>query len=399
MPFVKADATRQDLGRTNRRKVLSHILINGAMPRTEISQRTGLTNASVSRITKEFLEAGLVQEQSETDLANGEKRPGRKFINLEIAPEGGYIIGIGMNAYEQTITLANLANQRLAKRTLDIQSFQDPQQVLQQVADHTADMIKTSGIDQARLLGGSIAITGAIDPNEGIVLYSRHLGWEQVEVSHILTELLNIPFVVENLPCAINLSESRFGITKTKRNVITLNSALGVGCSLMVDGRLLRGQNFQSGLLSQLNITDTNAQKQSVDQLVGGYSVLEQLGIERLQQAHQQHVNAQHLQQIMNDADSGNQTAQTALQHSGYWLARLMDILGNILHPEVFVLAGPLSKSSFYRQGIEQYQNEHTSSFDYLFSQMSSQAAARWLALNEYLVQRDIDLDLLKTRA
>lgn len=50
--MVQLVKTREDLGARNRRLVLSEILLHGPLSRTVIAARVGLTQASVSRITR-----------------------------------------------------------------------------------------------------------------------------------------------------------------------------------------------------------------------------------------------------------------------------------------------------------------------------------------------------------
>ena len=85
------------VARRNLRDVLGTIVLNGPLSRTEISRHTGLHAASVSRITKSLIAADLIRERSEVTTPG---KPGRRFIELEVNPEGGYVIGIAINALE-----------------------------------------------------------------------------------------------------------------------------------------------------------------------------------------------------------------------------------------------------------------------------------------------------------
>ncbi|MFC6672823.1 ROK family transcriptional regulator [Marinobacterium aestuariivivens] len=197
------DRSRGDLGQSNRRRVISEILFNGPVPRTEIAARTGLTAASVSRITRDLINAGLVVEAKELPSS----RSGRRLVELSLNPGGGYVLGIGINAFAQVVSLADLNNNLIAERALEIECLVDPQPVLTAVAETAQQIIADSGVDHARIFGAGVATAGAVDPARGILLDSQTLGWKDLDIGPRLARMLDLPVALENLPNSINLGK------------------------------------------------------------------------------------------------------------------------------------------------------------------------------------------------
>ena len=395
MPVVAVEFGRQDVKLTNRRMVLSEIILNGPMARTEIAHRTGLTNASVSRISRELITAGLVGEGESLPSPH---RPGRRFVAIDVNPACGFVLGISINAFQQFITLADLKNRPVAHRELSLESIEDAENVLLRVVQVANEMILDAGVPHKRLFGGSVAVSGAVDPETGLVRSAPTLRWEDVRIGNFLADALDIPIHVESLPNAMNLAETRFGIGRGHGNVVLLNAALGIGCSLLLDNHLIRGNDFSAGLIGTMRLwRDAHGQRLSVDEVAGGRGVLRDIHGKTARGAPSP--PARHLLDAMRAAETGDDTARTALSKSGRSLADVIETIAGIVHPEMFIVSGPLASSPFYIDGLraklaEVWPNDSEAILVHV-GNMTVQAAARWLAINEFLLRRDVDLELL----
>lgn len=399
MTVVPLDFTRQSARETHRRLVLSEIILNGPVSRTEIARRTGLTTSSVSRISRELIDADLISEGGQV----AGTRPGRRFVALDVKASGGYVLGISMNVFQQYITLADLKNKTIAKRELGLTSFEDVNFVVDTLIDEVTDLIADSGVAKNRIIGGSLAVTGAVDPDTGTICSAPLFGWSQVKIGEMLSEPLGLPIHVESLSNAINLAETRFGIARGHNNVIVFNASLGIGVSMLMDNRLLRGANASVGLIGDLSIwMDDEGGRPSVDQTAGGWGVLSELhqGAER--QSSREAVPQTHkLFHVIEMADNGDESARAALANAGYKLGEVISAVNGIMHPELIILAGPLAWCPYYVRGVRSAFTAAGFTANQVplqASDMTWRAATRWLAINEFLLQRDIDLESLAKR-
>lgn len=393
--------TQSGLGRSNRRAVVAEILCNGPIPRSMIAARTGLTNAAVSRITRNLVRSGIIRENAATPSPG---KRGRRFVSLDVNPGGGFVLGIGFNVFEQTVTLADLGNMHVERRSLGLSNFADPMRVLECVADTAREVIAKHVADRRRLLGGVVAISGAVDPGSGRMRRSHVLGWGEVDVGGILSRLVGIPIRVENLANAINLAEARFGINRGVANLLLVNVSLGLGASLILDGRLVRSREFSAGLVGQMPMPPGQAPDDphhpTLDDVAGGWGVLRLLrrddggrGLIAPEQA------ARRLTEAIAAAESGDAAAVEAITRTAQRLARAIQVFVALTHPERVTLAGALGRSTVFTttflDRLESFTRD-SSPCAVLRSTMTSQTAARWLAMEEYLVNRDINIDDLR---
>ena len=397
MNVVKIDTSREDLGRTNRRLVLAEIIRSGHTNRTEIAQRIGLTNASVSRITRDFLDAGLIRESAPAAKASG---PGRKTIGLGINPAAGGVLGIGINAFQQSITLSDLSNEVIERREFSLSDLADSGSALRTIADAALEVISASGMPRERIFGCSVAVTGSVDPARGVVMSAAPLGWTDVDVRSVLEERLELDVHVENLPNAMNLAETQFGCARERRNVVLINASLGLGISLFLDGRLFRGHGFAAGLIGDLRmpIAEEGAvHMKSVDDIAAGRAVLRAMDLDP------QEDGAVNLLALMQNAAVGDGQMETVFASAGRALRPVIETVAAIIHPEQIVLSGPLTRVPAYVDAaVAPAGDESTTvkeNIPIVVSDITSQRAARLLAISEYLMHRDVDLGRLGRRA
>ncbi len=395
MNAASDNRTRSDLGRANRRAVLGEIVVNGSLSRTAIAARTGLTGASVSRITRELIDAGLVTERQAEGEASG---PGRRFVDLALNPEGGFVLGIGLNLFQQSVSLADLQNRLIERVDLGLASLHDPEVVIGRIAEVAKDIVGRLGSGRARLLGGSIAITGAADPTTGMMRESPILRWRDVDIGGKLSKALDLPMLVESLPNAIVSAETRFGVARERHHVLLFNCALGIGAGIYTDGTLLRGRNFTAGVISNVPAIGADLPGLTLDEAASGIGVLRRLGISPGPDGRRIAGNeeAAKLLQVLQAGNEGDAVCADAIAAVGRTLGNALCQFAGLIAPELVVLSGPVAQSPHYVAAVEEALGDDAPPVK--VSTLSPQAAARWLAIGEFLVNRDLDLDTLHLR-
>ena len=391
--IVSLSQSREELGQRSRGLVLRQILFRGPISRSGIADRVGLTRATVSRITRELIDAGLIEEGDTI----GDGRPGRRFVGLRIKPTGCFVAGISINVFRQDIVVADLTNAPLASRRLHFESLDDADTVLQKTAGALDALIDDTDLDRERLIGCGIAVTGSVDPQRCRLRSAPALGWKDADLRETIGSRLKMPVFADSIPNAKNLTAHGFGSTKGIDNMVLLNVSLTVGCSLMLDGRLLRGLEFNAGMIESFAVPDeTSGELRPVDRIAGGLAVIDEL--ERRATAIGDAAASRRLTGIMQEAVNGDVRAQAALRRAGRALAFAVTSIHAILHPEVTLLSGPLIESEVYCSGVRQRIVElaGTSFLNNLlrFSHLSNQEAACSLAIFRVLAEGNVSAQL-----
>src|SRR5690348_15183062 len=87
----------------NRVAILNMIRQHGAISRADVARLTGLSVGSVTGLTRELIENGLIYEKQE-----GDSRGGRPPILLALQPHGAHVVGLKLTEDHITFALTNL---------------------------------------------------------------------------------------------------------------------------------------------------------------------------------------------------------------------------------------------------------------------------------------------------
>lgn len=108
---------------TTQAAVLKHLRRNGIASRAELAELCGVTQAAVSMMTRDLIARGIVIQG-----ARRQSQRGAPHIDLMLAGNIGYALGVHANSYSLTVTLLDfaatgLANSSLKGLTTDFPTF------------------------------------------------------------------------------------------------------------------------------------------------------------------------------------------------------------------------------------------------------------------------------------
>lgn len=166
-----------DLRRRNRDKVLNELSLSGPLSRSALIERVGVTGASVSRITRELIDVGLVAESEALSVAGV---LGRRQSLLSIRAEGAFALGVTITANRKSVTLVNALGKVVAVDMQDGLDLTEPDAAIKSLADGGQKLVKQSGIDPSRLVGVGVGLAVALQPDQDLsqAVCSPVLGWE-----------------------------------------------------------------------------------------------------------------------------------------------------------------------------------------------------------------------------
>ncbi|TMC03315.1 MAG: ROK family transcriptional regulator, partial [Chloroflexi bacterium] len=102
--------TVRDLRRDNRSVLLWSLFFDQPCSRQDLSEATGLSPASISNVTRELIEEGIVAEAGSVDSDGGRPR-----TLLQIDSNYGYVIGVDVGETRVRVELFDLTMTERAK--------------------------------------------------------------------------------------------------------------------------------------------------------------------------------------------------------------------------------------------------------------------------------------------
>jgi glucokinase len=103
--------------------------------------------------------------------------------------------------------------------------------------------------------GVGIGLPGFVDCKSGIVHHLSNVpGWHSVPMLQILRERTGLKAAIENDANAMAFGEYRHGAAKGATNVVCITLGTGVGCGLILDGKVYRGSRYAAGEIGHSSI-------------------------------------------------------------------------------------------------------------------------------------------------
>lgn len=229
------------------RVIVEEISTSGPLTRTELSTRTGFSKASVSTLSRDLIDFGLI---SEADTVHGQGRPS---VQLRLDPGGGYLLGLTLaHRPRSVLVLTDLHGNVRAER--DIAWSQDPSEIGDHIAAAIPDLCASASIAPQGIVGIGLAIPGFVDGQQQMVLQSSFMGWQDVAVAATIEARTGLATYVENDANAVAVGEKLFGRARESRDFTLVSVGTGIGCAHFVDGRLHRGHSGGAGEIAHATV-------------------------------------------------------------------------------------------------------------------------------------------------
>lgn len=337
----------------NRSAVLRLLFQYGPISRAELSQFTGLTPPTITSLVGEMIDEGIVVETGDTDgPANG--GAGRRRVLIDLRKDAKYEIGVEFSADTTHIGISDLKGNLLEEQTMPA-LYGSAADSIQEAAARTKDMLYRRGIPLERVLGAGIGAVGLVDRKEGISRRSPNLGWENVRVKDIFTQTLPIPVLVENNVRCMALGERFFGLGREVDDMILFHVGAGVGCGIIIDGRIFHGSSEGAGEIGHTTIDINGPQctcgkRGCLEALASGRAIARR-GQELLKSyveataSSSPKASAMSAYDVFLAAQAGDQTAASILNDAGYYLGIGVANLINLFNPQMVVLHGGVFNS------------------------------------------------------
>lgn len=235
--------TTRDVKRMNRSTLLQAIYFSDPVSRLELSQRCGMSPATVTNLIAALLDSGLVIE-----VGLEESQGGRPRQTVTVNPDYGHIIGIDLGETHISFELFDMKLNRIAQFT---KSTSPEENRSSEIVDHVGvgvrELLAVAGVQHSQVVGAGIGVPGVVDPIEGISVTAPNWGWQHVPLRDMLRQNLDMRVWLNNGAQAMALAEMWFGAGQGVENLAVLLVGTGVGAGITIDGKLYRGASNSAG--------------------------------------------------------------------------------------------------------------------------------------------------------
>ncbi len=322
----------------NRRAVLNLIRTRQPISRADLARMSGMQRSTISLIVEELLQEGWLVEGDAVPLPRG-RRP--TFLRLN---ESRVVIGIDIRPTQITIALADVNGRFLSQEV-----FPTPGSVQLAVKEMVIRVQRIVALCSGKTIEGiGVSIPGRVHPTTGSLTFVPNLKWAGEDLVTPLHAATGLAVVLENAANACVLASLWFDQgahdSATPDDFVVVTVSEGIGCGILVNGRLAKGMNGMAGEFGHISLNPEGPKCGC-----GNTGCWEVYGSNRAALRYYAEANPQaatlSFQDLLRLADQGDELAVAALDQMAHKLGVGMRMLITALAPERIVVIGDLTKS------------------------------------------------------
>lgn len=236
-----------DFGSDTQRQILSIIHRNAPTTRAAIAEKSGLTPAAITKITKKMLDDELIIVTGKQKGSRGQ--PG---IELGINPNAAYSLGINIELEKISIELVDFTGESVFSRAIR-GIFSDPESAIDELSDLLKVTAKAFEEEFAKLIGiGMTTSCNFVQGSNNITMPPHLKKWEEIDIPKRIGQQFNCPCWIDNDGNAAALGESVRSKRARHANFFYLYLGYGIGGGHFFNGQTYRGAGGNAGRIGKL---------------------------------------------------------------------------------------------------------------------------------------------------
>ncbi len=232
-----------DVKRSNVSLLLKLLYFDGPQSRKILSQKTSLTPGTVTMLTTELIEKGIVVE---TTMPERRARAGRNEQYIDLNYGGLYVAGVKLGTDLCHIGLYRLGFDLVDSIRLPFDPGVSGETLFERICDKVALLMVGRGLTTKELLAIGVTMRGIIDPEQGVSINSFGIIEENFPVRCAMERRLGIPVMVDNNVRSMLSAENAMLHRPHGASRLFVKYGPGVGGAFSIGETAYNGANFRA---------------------------------------------------------------------------------------------------------------------------------------------------------
>lgn len=318
---------------------------HGPISRIQIAEQSQLAPASVTKITRQLLERGLIKEVDQQASTGG-----RRAISIVTETRPFHAIAVRLGRHDATIALYDMQGKSLEEEHYKLP--EKTQETLESALFKAIDHFIDSRQRRIReLIAISVVLPGLVDPNVGVIRYMPHINVNSWPLVENLQRHFHVTSFVGHDIRSLALAEHYFGVTHDSLDSILVRVHRGTGAGILVNGQIFLGNNSNVGEIGHIQI-DPLGERCHCGNFGCLETVVANVAIEQrvqhlLQQGYPSKITPDNctITTICKAANRGDPLAREVIEHAGQYLGKAVSIAINLFNPQKVVIAGEITEA------------------------------------------------------
>jgi transcriptional regulator of PTS gene len=351
-PVARQDkpAGTPDQREVNRQQVVAVIRGAGQIARIDIARETGVSPATVTAITSELINAGLVEEVAPEEDRETSGR-GRPRVALRVRGAAHLVAGVKVSFRTLSLVLIDFDGTTLAEHEATLSEPQvSPDALIAEIRSALDEITAKIGRTTADISGLGVGLPGTIDALEGFVHWSPSITERNICLRDRLEKALPMAVFLDNDANLVAKAEQLFGEARGVSDFIVITIEQGVGMGIVIDGKVYRGTRGCGAEFGHTKVHLDGAlcrcgQRGCLEAYVSDYALLREADVSLPGNANAS--RSERLEALFAAAREGNHTAHTILNRASRMFAMGLANIVNIFDPKLIILSGERMSRDF----------------------------------------------------
>ncbi|RLQ87137.1 ROK family transcriptional regulator [Notoacmeibacter ruber] len=337
-------ATRpDDMRRMNRIRLLATLRACGGTSRHALSHETGLSAATVSTITAELIEEGLIGIGESTTGATSRGRP---RVTLKPAADVGILACVAFRYNQAIVSLVDYAGEQVAHLRSDLDTRSLDKDGLYSALEALIRRAMAEGpVDAPPLRRITLGMQGIVDLEGRTLLWSPALTFHEAPLADALEERFDVPARLYNDCDLMAEALRKQPFRKGLKDFAAILVASGVGMGLHLRGQLVNGLKSSGTEFGHIPVHPGGAlcrcgHRGCVEAYAGGYAMARRAAGLHGSDSPVDIGAVSDLSTLVSKADAGDIHARAAIDEAGEALGLGLASLFTLVDPFPIVLVG-----------------------------------------------------------
>lgn len=202
----------------------------------------GISSATVTSITSDLLNQGLVNELPPEAIRSGGR--GRPKTLIQLAPDAAFVICVKVSINEIQIVVGDFSGRVRHSMLYPLATLSLTLDGLCTFLEEKIETLRADVLDTyQRFAGICLAMQGVVSPNNGTIIWSPALPFRNASISDRLAATFGCPVLLENDANCIAKTLANQPEYAAYPNLVVIMLGYGIGMSVLIDGKPFLGAN------------------------------------------------------------------------------------------------------------------------------------------------------------
>ncbi|WP_062763400.1 ROK family transcriptional regulator [Falsirhodobacter sp. alg1] len=206
-------------------EILMQLRDGGAMSRADLARITGLSSASVTKLTARMVQSGLIEDLS----GPHSQTMGRPPVRVALRNDACAAVAVHMGAGKVNLALSDLGLGLTEMQSFEFDLDTPVDDVIQRTIGLVRRAVLASGLPMSKLVGVGIGLPGGVDGAKRGSTSSVISGWNDIAFADAFEEALGLPATVEHNATAMAMAEAIYTRTGPTDSILYVLVDKGTG--------------------------------------------------------------------------------------------------------------------------------------------------------------------------